>query len=421
MIRAKVIISVAVFAASVFQAAAVEVRIAPDRVLLANGVRTFVIGLYENPREDDALAELARAGFNLIQACDDTAVLDQLQKHGLYGWINTGGRIALDPGAADQETQLADMAGRFAAHPALLAWEGPDESLWMCAINALRSGGAAAEIVDKFNRDADALTASLTAGYERLKQLDPNHPVWLNHAAGNSLERLARLGHAADIVGADIYPLMPYPTRPIDYSRSGLGWVGSCTHKMQASAPGKPVWMVLQGMSWGSLQNDVFTLRPQPGQWPTFEESRFMAYDAIVRGARGVLYWGTPYLDKDSECWRGLLKVVRELADNQTLLAAPDAPLTFSIQTKFFGFVPNKMVRPPLNVQALGKDVDGKVWWLVVNEYFVPVTYALSGLAPLEGVAYTDTASGRTSVVKQGVLTGALPRYGVHVLRPSLP
>ena len=150
---------------------------------------------------------------------------------------------------------------------------------------------------------------------------------------------------------------MPYPTKPVDVSRIGLGWVGLCTEKMQGSAPGKPVWMVLQGMGWASLGNDLFTLKPMPGQWPTYEESRFMAWDTVVRGARGILYWGTHAEAKDSECWKGITRVVRELADCQTLLTAPDAPVTPSVESAIFGLLPFTPGGGGLGVQVLGKVV----------------------------------------------------------------
>ena len=55
-----------------------------------------------------------------------------------------------------------------------------------------------------------------------------------------------------------------------------------------------------------------------------------MAYDAIVHGARGILYWGTAYTKRDGTLWGDLLKLVRELADLQRVLSAPDARREFS-------------------------------------------------------------------------------------------
>jgi hypothetical protein len=387
-------------------------------MLVVDGQRTFVIGLYENPAEDAVLDEVARAGFNLVRASEDLSVLDRLHSRGLFAWINTGGRIELNDNPEERKGQLEDLVTRWGSHPALLVWEVPDEALWNCMLSALQRPGPLLERVRIFNDKAAALSAGMLAGYKVLKQLDPNHPVWMNHAAGNSVQHLAAFGQAADIIGCDIYPLMPYPTHPLDISRSTLAFVGLCTARMGVTAPGKPVWMVLQGMSWGDF-NGIFTRKPVPGQRPTFEESRFMAYDAIVRGSRGVLSWGTHYVEKDSPFWKDLMKLARELADRQPLLTAPDAPISPKVDGRVFGFFPLN-AKSLMGVQALGKVVDGQVWWIVVNEFPASVSYTLSGLEELEGLAYTETTTGRSVAIKGGVLAGAIPRYGVHVLRPVL-
>ncbi|HOC69234.1 MAG TPA: hypothetical protein PKO23_10520 [Candidatus Hydrogenedentes bacterium] len=402
-----------------WSAFAADVAMDADRMLLVNGERTFIMGLYENPAEDAVLEDVAHAGFNLVRSSDDTASLDRLHRHRLYAWINTGGLMQLGPDSIARETQLEEMVARCGAHPALAIWEGPDEGLWMCAVNALSSEGTLKEKTTLFNKNASALRDGLLAGYEKIKELDPHHPVWLNHAAGNSVRLLEGFGRAADIVGADIYPLMPYPTHPMDISRIGLGWVGVTTSRMQESAPGKPVWMVLQGMSWGYLSGELFAIKEEPAQWPTLEESRFMAYDAVARGARGILYWGTHVLEKDSECWKGILTVVRELADNQSLLTAPDSPVAPTIDAWVMGVFPLSLNDNILSLPVLGKTLNGETWWIIVNEYFFPVTYTLNGLDTLEGVVYTDSGSGNEASVRKGALTFSIPRLGIHILRPA--
>ncbi|OHB79623.1 MAG: hypothetical protein A2Z25_03485 [Planctomycetes bacterium RBG_16_55_9] len=59
--------------------------------------------------------------------------------------------------------------------------------------------------------------------------------------------------------------------------------------------------------------------------YPSFDESRFMAYDAIVHGARGILYWGSHYL-KSSEFRQSLYALTSELAALQPFLVAEDDP-----------------------------------------------------------------------------------------------
>jgi hypothetical protein len=183
---------------------------------------------------------------------------------------------------------------------------------------------------------------------------------------------------------------------------------------MQAAAPGKPVWMVLQGAGWVDF-NGLFGPKNPDGQRPTFQESRFMAYDAIVRGARGILYWGTHYVPKDAAMWKDLMKVVRELADLQPVLSAPDADIVPSVKAPALVFWGSQAV------QALGKNVDGKTWWLVVNEYPMPVNYTLGNLAAFDGNAYTETGSGARVTVTGGAIRRDISGYGVDILKPCAP
>lgn len=74
---------------------AAEVSIDDDGMFVINGERSFVLGLYENPKEDEQLARMVEAGFNLVQAQPKAEELDRLDRHGVYGWVNTGSCIDL--------------------------------------------------------------------------------------------------------------------------------------------------------------------------------------------------------------------------------------------------------------------------------------------------------------------------------------
>jgi len=393
-------------------AAAVEVAIAPDRMLEIDGKRTFVIGLYENPKDDAVLADVARAGFNLVRSSSNAAALDRLSKHGLYGWVNGGGRFDLGKDGTKPTTDIEAMVAECGSHPALLVWEMPDEALWGCWLKGYRSKLSLKETFDIYFECRDAKGAGLFHGYNALKRIDPKHPVWMNHAAGNSLEALAFFGRAADIVGCDIYPVMPYPTRFVDVSRMGLGFVGVATTRMQLSAPEKPVWMVLQGFSWADSTALFEKREGVVGQDPNFQETRFMAYDAIVRGARAILYWGTHLTDKDGELWGGLLKIARELADSQELIAAPDAAIVPQIK------ILDMFAQAPIGVKALGKEVNGETWWIVVNEFSFPMACTLSGLDELNGTRYKEVDTAKEATVTQGALRLNLSAFDVLILKP---
>lgn len=66
--------------------------------------------------------------------------------------------------------------------------------------------------------------------------------------------------------------------------------VGDITRKMIQAAGGKPVWMTLQ-VAW----HGVIPTKQHPGnvpRFPTLAQERFMAYQAIARGARGLSFFG---------------------------------------------------------------------------------------------------------------------------------
>jgi hypothetical protein len=66
--------------------------------------------------------------------------------------------------------------------------------------------------------------------------------------------------------------------------------VGDVTRKLAAAAGAKPVWMTLQ-IAWSG----ILPSKQHPGivpRFPTFEEERFMAYQAIADGARGLAFFG---------------------------------------------------------------------------------------------------------------------------------
>ena len=135
----------------------------------------------------------------------------------------------------------------------------------------------------------------ISAGIRALREVDARHVIWLNHAPRNSLEDLRGYNRAADMVGCDIYPAPANLTvGHSDLPDMGLTSVGAYTERMRLAAPGQACAMVLQGFGWRDLQVKVNENERAVGigRRPTWAESRFMAYDAIIHGANAILYWG---------------------------------------------------------------------------------------------------------------------------------
>jgi hypothetical protein len=57
--------------------------------------------------------------------------------------------------------------------------------------------------------------------------------------------------------------------------------------------------------------------------YPAFYESRFMAYDVIAHGAKGILYWGSQFIE-NPEFRTSLYALCAELSALNDFLVAPD-------------------------------------------------------------------------------------------------
>lgn len=458
-------------AACAWQAAAADLVIDADRMAVVDGKRTFILGLYENPEADAALKEAADSGFNLVYAAETAESLDRLHRHGLWAWLNTGYRIDFQEDAEGRAQQLRDMVEAFAEHPALLVWEVPDEALWNCWYGAMTwrrreepaqlrekidglgdralagrlsneldearglyeageyaASEAAADAIWKALGEeqprpglnvsnaaerAAAMGRGMVDGARILRALDPAHPIWMNHAPRNQREQLAAFNLAADIVGCDIYPVPRSAFQEhSDIALTTAAAVGEYTRLMQEAAPGKPVWMVLQGFGWPDLNPDYDPAKEPGLRRPNAAETRFMAFNSIVRGARGILYWGTFLIEKDSELWGDIMTLGNEIDALQPVLSAPDTQrnLTTTFE-ETWGSVDRK-------VEVLGKDVDGALWMIAVNEWLNPLRYTIQGLEGLDGRRYRVRGTDAEATVTKGTLTLTIPVHGVHVLEP---
>jgi hypothetical protein len=274
------------------------VTIGPTGALLVGGSPLFPIVLSNGPPPGgsapggrNGLAEVAAAGVSFVrtgmadwslpgigsQLAAQRTLLDAAAAHGLRAWLWLGNVPNLPPRApggppSPQEQLLARIADGLQGHPGLGVYKGVDEPR-----NPFRG--------------ADWIRpAGLVRAYERLRQLDGTHPVVITQAPIGTVAQLSPYRKAFDITGADVYPVS-YP--PGAHTRTGnrdISVVGDVTRKMIRAAGAKPVWMTLQ-IAWGG----VAPSKQRPGvvpRFPTLQAERFMAYQAIVSGARGLVFFG---------------------------------------------------------------------------------------------------------------------------------
>lgn len=245
----------------------------------------FPIGSYELPEGDDDLRTMRAAGFNLF-VCHSKAQLDRAAAAGAKGWVPLPMQLGRDPKLRARVEDVMD-------HPALAVWEAPDELAWNLAQNEelIRGPIYARPIpewwwtnpgaMDEAYRKAEPVIDRFREGAAFVRELDrKRHPIWINEAAGSDMKLIRRYLSSVDIIGCDDYPIHGNYRTPAR--------VADSAERYRAIGRGRPLWMVLQGFAWRRIMPD----RKEGIAYPSFRETRHMAYSSITHGAGGLLYWG---------------------------------------------------------------------------------------------------------------------------------
>ncbi len=245
-----------------------KVSFRDDHTILTNDKPFFPIGLYycQEEFEDPSgklLTELRDYGFNTAGFYrwgeptwrKELELADQL---GLKVWIRGINGLAVDSPAT--EAAMKEQITQTKERKALLFWEFQDEPL----LNKVPVEQAA-------------------KGQELVKQLDPNHPLLTVEWPG-SVNRFEDWKGLGDIYGTDLYPIPRergygrHPNHDITQMRDYIAAI-------KKARGDRPVALVLQAWNWEPLNYG------KKG-YPTPEESRFMAYQSVIHGAKALLYYG---------------------------------------------------------------------------------------------------------------------------------
>jgi hypothetical protein len=299
------------------------VAIDRDKVFVINGRKVFPITMSpgpptrsKTPTGRDSLDELREAGVLLIRMVQNgdwnsevrskqSAQLDWAQEHGMYCMVNLREVSQFRAGDAKTEGALRQLVKEFKNHPALGLWKNKDEAWW-----------------------GKVSAADLKRGYDVIKAEDPNHPVEQTHAPRGTVKDLQPYNDAADILALDIYPVGVPPGTHSLLPNKQISMVGDWTKFLVEVAHGERSFWMIEQIAWSGVA--------RPGRqlvFPTFRQSRYMAYQAIINGARGLMFFGgnlpstlnaqdTP-LGWNWTFWNDVLKrVVREIGDKSLLAPA---------------------------------------------------------------------------------------------------
>ena len=378
-----------------------------DGLLTKDTRRLFPIGSYELPADDAALKVMAESGVNLVR-CHNRADLDRADAVGMMGWIP----LSVHSGATDELRKLVESVKD---HPALAIWEGPDEIVWnFTAASQLhrardihKSPGEwwrqTPQAVAYAEQQAQKIMPTIREGIQFVRSLDGrNRQFWFNEALKSDVKYVRQYLDYVDITGCDIYPVKKHDRR--------VARVGSATERWKQVGRGKPVWMVLQAFAWSEL-GDYYG--EKIAAYPTFAESRFMAYDVIAHGAKGVLYWGSHYL-KSAAFRESLYALTSELAALQPFLVAPEETRVQLAVIEMNGEKDEPAVR--MTARRTGKE------WLIilVNEddrWHMGVEVA--GLEDLNGQRLELLYDTENVMVERGEFVTRMQPLGVKVFATS--
>lgn len=224
--------------------------------LVAGGVTVFRTGPSGRPWTDELLAEAE--AWNAAAA-----------ERGVYTWAHLRELATALPGSP-QEARLLQVVETLGDDPGLALWKGLDEPWPRYA------------------------PARLRHAYDVVKAGDPNHLV---HTIFGPFSRNGSMYHKApdppnlrpynrvtDTHGIDVYPVYHLLHGVREHK---LHMVGRWLRALRSATGRRALTMTLQICFKGSRNRngDDFIL-------PTRRQERYMAYDAIVNGARGLFFFG---------------------------------------------------------------------------------------------------------------------------------
>ncbi len=275
-----------------------EWRLDKNLVLLRNGEPFFPYGWFSVPAAEGAI--LGQEGVTAVQNYNaqwyppekTLEWLDGLEEQGLFGTFypwpgNAFMKNFRQPVSAAEEAALRERVRAFRDHPALFAYYMWDEP----------------ELRPMLVERSDRL-------YEIVAEEDPYHPcIMLN----DTIPGIHEYRNGGDILMPDPYPLFHQGSlagRPIEYTSK---FMLAC----REASRGKKAW-------WVTPQAFDYYMNKQNSRPPNLTELRNQQLQAIINGARGILWYTYSHRYNYEELDFGVPFVGREAAALRDALLAPE-------------------------------------------------------------------------------------------------
>jgi hypothetical protein len=383
-------------------AQAAVTRVDEHGTIYVDGVKTFPIALLKPPPREGvtpwgtpAIDEVVRAGVNILDSgplgrewkdtdlADTRAWADAAALRGVHTWVHLR-ELARAAPDSPQEAKLREVVTALRDHPAVAMWKTVDEPWW-----------------------SRYPVTALTHSYAVIRSLDPNHLTFLNQAPRGRPSDLAPYTAVGDVHSIDIYPVKFVRDDP------NLHWVGLWTERLRSVTPNQAVMTMLQICYSGSDDpngGDAYVL-------PTYEETRYMVYDSILNGARGLTFFGGHNvwcLEREDAphgwhwmYWQESLKpVIQEIGPRSRLYPAllePGSELRVRVSNP--------------KTQVIARRVGREIWVIAARwgrGEFATTIRGLPRSVTRRGWVYRE---GRRVAVRNGAFTDTFGRWDVHVYR----
>lgn len=386
-----------------------RVHVNEDKVLIVDGRPMFPIGVTMPPPLDGktpdgrpALAELRDAGVHFFRTgqqganwdaealAREQAWMDAAARYGMGCWVNLGALSVIGPDEDEKVARLREIVNRFKDDPGLIFWKNFDEAAW-----------------------AGTPPEAMARGYRVIHDADPHHPVVQTHAPRGTIETLRPYNACADILNLDIYPVGYPPGMNSLLPNKEISMIGDWTRFVRDVAEDrKSCWMTLQ-ICWSGVVKEGKTLR-----FPTFSQERFMVYQAIINGARGLNFFGghipqslsadDAQLGWNWTFWRRVLRPVLEEINEKSPLAAamvaPDASLPIRVNGAD-------------DVEFCVREAGAELFILACKREGATVQVTFTGLPDWAGHGELLYEAPRAVEARDGTFTDWFGPFEVHVYR----
>ena len=260
-----------------------QVKTQPDGPFLVDAAPTFPIGFTGGPPTGaatpgglNAMTDLSHGRFTFqlwycpprtwgaAKEAELDALLHEANQQGMRVAISIADLQHFKANDTARLAELERVVTKYRDNPALFFWKGTDEPQW---------GKVPVEDLQPY--------------YDTVHKLDPHHPIWITQAPRGTVDDWKPYSKYFDVGAVDIYPISYPPGNHSGIANKELSVVGDYALRIrEATDFRKPTMMILQ-ICWSGVTKPGATLR-----FPSFADERYMTYQAIIDGARGLVYFG---------------------------------------------------------------------------------------------------------------------------------